>query len=287
MSKCNLILTGSGYLSNAIISHHSELNSNYNLVEISRTRKNRSVKIKSVQLDIDNIGEVESFFDNSKIVYMAPPDNSSDKDIRSEKFIAAIKRFTVKKIIYISTSGVYGNCNGKIVSELQKVNPITERARRRVSAENQFIRYGVNNNVDVVILRVPGIYGKTRLPIRRIESREPLIKIEESRTTNLIHVEDLSRLTIKALNIDVKSNEIINVSDGTAIKTTKYYQLIYKALGKELPEYISYEEALKIYDDKRLSFLKESRILDVSKMHKLLPDCIKYKRVEDGIKASL
>ena len=85
-------------------------------------------------------------------------------------------------------------------------------------------------------------------------NREPLIEKSQSRTTNLIHVEDLSRIVIKSLEITVQRTEIINVSDGAAIKTTEYYEKVYDALGVNLPQYISYEEAKKTYDKKRLSF---------------------------------
>ena len=145
----------------------------------------------------------------------------------------------------------------------------------------------MRKNIGGIIFRVPGIYGRNRLPIKRVKERDPLIKIEESRTTNLIHVSDLTRLIIKAVELTNNETEIINVSDGKAVKTTKYYEIIYKSLNIKLPEYISYEQAISMYDQKRASFLKESRVLDVSKMKQLFPDCIKYENLEDGIKESL
>jgi nucleoside-diphosphate-sugar epimerase len=92
---------------------------------------------------------------------------------------------------------------------------------------------------------------------------------------------------IKALELKNKETEIVNVSDGRAVKTTEYYEIIYKALNIKLPEYISYEQAISMYDEKRASFLKESRVLDITKMKRLFPDCIKYENLEDGIKESL
>ena len=79
----------------------------------------------------------------------------------------------------------------------------------------------------------------------------------------------------------------MNVSDGTAIKTTLYYEIIYKVLKKKLPNYITFDDALKCYDANRISFLKESRILNTEKMDRLFPDCIEYRHIEEGIKASL
>ena len=287
MIKDKIILAGSGYLGDNIISLLAGINHDYLISEISRTKKSRGGNIKSIQYDIDNSVNLDLDLRGSKIIYMAPPDTSGLEDVRISKFINTIANNKITRVIYISTSGVYGNCNGETVTEENKTDPITDRAKRRVDAENKITEYGKNYDVEIVILRVPGIYGKNRLPIKRIMNREPLIKKTESRTTNLIHVEDLSRIVIRSLEIKVKNTEIINVSDGTAVKTTEYYEMIYNALGIILPKYICYEEARKTYDKKRLSFLNESRVLDTTKMEKTFPGCIKYTSLSEGIEASL
>ena len=287
MKKNKIILAGSGYLGDNIIDLLDEMNHSYLITEISRSKKNRDGNIQSIQHDIDTSIRLDLDLEGSKIIYMAPPDTSSDGDLRIAKFIDTISKYNIARFIYISTSGVYGNCHGNKVNELVRVNPITDRAMRRVDAENKLIDFGRNNNVEILILRVPGIYGKNRLPIKRIINREPLIEKAQSRTTNLIHVQDLSRIVIKSLEIEIKETEIINVSDGTAVKTTEYYEKIYDALEINLPEYISYKEAKKLYDKKRLSFLNESRVLDTTKMKKIFPGCIKYTKLSEGIKASL
>ena len=287
MKKNKIILAGSGYLGDNIIDLLDEMNHSYLITEISRSKKNRDGNIQSIQHDIDTSIRLDLDLEGSKIIYMAPPDTSSDGDLRIAKFIDTISKYNIARFIYISTSGVYGNCHGNKVNELVRVNPITDRAMRRVDAENKLIDFGRDNNVEILILRVPGIYGKSRLPIKRIIDREPLIEKAQSRTTNLIHVRDLSRIVIKSLEIEIKETEIINVSDGTAVKTTEYYEKIYDALEINLPKYISYEEAKKLYDKKRLSFLNESRVLDTTKMKKIFPGCIKYSKLSEGIKASL
>ena len=287
MKKINLILAGSGYMGNEIIEQLSEDKHSVSITELSRSKKTRSSAIRSIQVDFDNIVENMPYIDDSTIIYMAPPNSSTDKDIRIENFLHRVKKYKINRIIYISTSGVYGNCNGERVSENKKVNPLTDRAKRRVDAEKQVTKFCDELNTRLIILRVPGIYGRDRLPMKRINDAEPLIKIDESRTTNLIHVGDLCRIAIKSLYIDIQGKEIINISDGTAIKTTEYYEEIYKALEKELPLYITFDEALNSYGEKRLSFLKESRVLDTTKMARLFPNCIKYKLIKDGIKASL
>lgn len=287
MDKKKLVLAGSGYLGESIIAQNNSIEDAFNIIELCRSKKTSRIKVKTIQIDFDNIVKNMSYVDGSIIVYMAPPDTMNLKDNRLEKFLTNIEEYKVKKIIYISTSGVYGNYNGKTVTEEDEINPGTDRAKRRVNAEMQIQKFCVKNNISSIILRVPGIYGYNRLPIKRVKDRDPLIKLEESRVTNLIHVNDLARLVLKALTLRNNGTEVINVSDGKAIKTTKYYEIIYEALNIVPPEYISYEQAILTYDKKRASFLKESRILNVNKMKRLLPGCIKYEKLEDGIKDSL
>ncbi len=287
MNKSNLILAGSGYLGESIIAEYKIIKDTFNIIELCRSIKTHKPGVKSIQIDFDNITDDMKYIEGSVVVYMAPPDTESLKDTRLNKFLNKISYYRIKKLIYISTSGVYGNCNGQIVNEENQINPLTDRAKRRANAESQIKSYCKRNNIGGIIFRVPGIYGRNRLPIKRVMDRDPLIKIEESRTTNLIHVSDLTRLVIKAFELSNKETEIINVSDGKAIKTTKYYEIIYKALNIKLPEYISYEQAMSMYDEKRASFLKESRVLDITKMKELFPDCIKYEKLEDGIEKSL
>ena len=81
--------------------------------------------------------------------------------------------------------------------------------------------------------------------------------------------------------------EIINVSDGYPIKTTAYYEHVYKATDTRLPKYITFKQAMETYSEKRLSFLKESRILDVEKMKRIFPDCIKFQDSCKGIQQCL
>ena len=283
-----IILVGSGYLGNYLIDMLLRKNLSCDIVELARTKKNRPDTIESIQADLDSDNLRLKSFNNGRIIYMAPPSIISLKDDRMENFLKNLKRINIEQFVYISTSGVYGNCNGAMVDESCEVNPSTDRAKRRVSAELQLTDYCKQKNTNLIILRVPGIYGKGRLPVDRINSGEPILKKEESRVTNLIHVEDLARLVVAGLQIDnINMCEIINISDGTPVSSTDYYERIAKIMGIKIRNYITYEEARAVYTEKRLSFLNESRVLNVDKMNTMLPGCVKYQSLDDGIRASL
>ena len=282
-----IILAGFGYLGK-FIEQQADFNNKKVLYKLSRNPdKYRSVFGKHVEVDFDKEKfDIREMLDGSTIIYMAPPNKDKDKDPRLENFLNNTKRLNIEKIIYISTSGVYGDCGGSYVTEEAELKPLTSRAKKRVIAEKMIMKYSTVNNTNYVILRVPGIYGLGRLPLSKIREREPLIIKDECKITNLINVEDLARVVWRVIKDNI-NNEIINVSDGTPITSTEYYLKIYDELDIEYPPFINMKEAAKYYSKERLSFMSESRILDVSKMKRLFSDCIKYSNISDGIKRSL
>ena len=288
MRKDKIVLAGSGYLGDYLINMLIKNNDYQEIIELARTNKKREQNVVRLARDFDKSTINLKCVEYGRIIYMAPPNNDGLKDIRISNFIKNIKSYHIEKIVYISTSGVYGNCQGALVDERQKVNPLTDRAKRRMDAENQLTKYCETEKINLVILRTPGIYGKERLPIKRIVDEEPVIRKEESRVTNLIHVEDLARVALSATDNDNLSMiEIINVSDGNLITSTEFYEIVCKVMGVKVSNYISYEEAKEIFTKKRLSFLSESRRLNTDKMFRLMPECIKYRDLEEGIKASM
>ena len=277
----NVYLIGNGYVCDYITSLGS---TKYKYIGVCRSQKNNCHK--NIQADIlEDTSKLKGLInEGSYVVYLVPPQKNGVTDQVINNFLKHIqKRKHIKKIIYISTSGVYGDKNDMEVDENSSLQPLTDRAKRRVNAEKQVIE----SNLHYTILRVPGIYGYGRLPIDRINQRLPLINLKICKHTNLIHAKDLAKIIVSSVENKKTINKIINVSDGTAIKSTQYYLYIYDALKKTYPEFIDYEVAEKLYDEKRKSFIKESRKLDTSLMNKIFPDIIEFKDLREGIKQSL
>jgi len=286
MSRDVIILAGSGYLGDTI----KKISNNYTfekIIEFSRTKKvNAENNIEHYQIDFDKELKISNFNDKTSIIYMAPPRQDVEGDVRLLNFTKSLGCKHIKKIVYISTSGVYGDHQGNVVSELTKCNPITARAKRRLIAEQIIKKYCEETKNEFVILRVPGIYGPKRLPIERIKAGEPIMEEKLAKPTNLIHVEDLARISWEVINSSVK-NEIMNVSDGSPTTSTRYYMEVCKQLHLPLPKTIGLSEAQKIFSEKRMSFFMESRVLNVKKLNQLFPNVIKYKNLKEGIQSSI
>ena len=273
-------LVGNGYVCNYISQIKIE---NKKYAGVCRSeKKNCDVNIK-LDISVDNKKLKELIREKSIIVYLVPPQQNGCLDLVLKNFLLNVDKKYIQKIIYTSTSGVYGDKKDKVVNESESIEPITDRAKRRANAESQIESSGLK----YTILRVPGIYGKDRLPMKRIKERLPLIKRNICKHTNLIHVKDLARLIVACFNNSASDMSTINVSDGTAIKTTDYYLHIYDLIGQPYPEFIDYEDASQLYDKKRQSFINESRILDTRLMREIFPNIIKFKDVREGIKDCL
>ena len=131
------------------------------------------------------------------VIHLAPPNQEGPKDLRTKNLLRVLSKGGVtKRLIYISTSGVYGDCKGDFVDETRIVAPTSPRGQRRHDAEQQLRSWAVHHQVRVTILRVPGIYAGNRLPIERLKLGTPALKNEEDVYTNHVHADDLARMVL-------------------------------------------------------------------------------------------
>lgn len=223
--------------------------------------------------------------ESTVVFYLAPPPPSGTADPRLGRMLEAFSR-PPKKWIYVSTSGVYGDHRGDWVTEATPVKPITERARRRLSAERQLLDWHEQENAPVVILRVPGIYGPGRLPLARLSAGEAIIRPDESPYTNLIHADDLAVICLAAASRG-RDGEIYNVGSGQPCTISEYYLKVAELAGLPPPPVIGLADARQRFDPLRWSFIAESRRLDVGKMFAELQPELRYRELEEGIRASL
>lgn len=216
----------------------------------------------------------------ASIVYTAPPAEGY-LDSVLEQLDPPPRRF-----VYISTTGVYGNRDGDLVSELAERAPATPRAERRVDAEWRLEHWCTQHGVELVILRVPGIYGPGRLGIERIKEGVPVIAEEDAHPGNRIHVDDLVRCCVAALHHSTPAG-IYNVGDGDTRSSTWFANEVAQQCGLPPPPTVSRAEAEKSFSEKRLSFLRESRRLDLRRMRDILGVIPQYRDAAAGIAASL
>jgi nucleoside-diphosphate-sugar epimerase len=184
--------------------------------------------------------------------------------------------------VYISTSGVYGDCAGALVDETRPVNPQTARAIRRVDAERRLLSWGELHDIAVVVLRAPGIYANDRLPRERLMQGTPVLARSEDVYTNHIHADDLAAIALAALNEDAPPG-IYNACDDTMLKMGDWFDLVADRLGLPRPPRVSRSEAERKIPAPMLSFMGESRRLDNRRMKAMLGVKLRYPTVFEGL----
>jgi nucleoside-diphosphate-sugar epimerase len=236
----------------------------------------------AISHDLDQVSSSINFnLQNHQVYYFAPPSNTDNKDHRIDNFLKLCEANPPDKIVYISTSGVYGDCKGKWVTEDTPLAPISERATRRVYAEKALCSYCSEYNCDYIILRVGGIYGPDRLPIKRLKDIT-VICPEDAPYSNRIHVADLASVCFSAMSNNIQ-NEVINVSDGHSTSMSDYYYKIADFAGLPRPRCIPMSQAQERLSAVMLSFINESRRLSTEKMNRLLDVEIQFPTLELGL----
>lgn len=221
------------------------------------------------------------------IVHFAPPPRTGLLDTRTTHLIAALakRKSLPQQLVYISTSGVYGDCQGAIVDETRPLNPQTERAQRRVDAERRLRAWGTRSGVRIVILRAPGIYAADRLPLARLERGTPALNADEDSYVNHVHADDLARMTVAALRHG-HPNRSYNAADDQPQRMGDYFDLVADGFGLPRPPRIPREEARRVMSTALYSFMNESRRLANTRIKRELRVALRYPSVHEGIAAA-
>jgi nucleoside-diphosphate-sugar epimerase len=254
-----------------------------------RAGRLRATGLDAVCCDLDALGgasrlPVETA--GAVLFYLAPPPGTGPRDPRLEACLGALPDRPAR-IVYMSTTGVYGDAAGATVDEERLPAPATDRARARLAAEAAVREWCDTAGVAWTILRVPGIYGPGRLPLERIRRGDPVIRESEAGPGNRVHVDDLVELCIAAGTAAVAANRIYNVGDGNHASTTAYFSAVARLAGLPQPPALSRAEARRRLAPETWSFLGESRRVDTSRMQRELGVRLRYADLEAGIRASL
>jgi len=198
------------------------------------------------------------------LLHCAPPPNRGCTDSRTASLLAALEAGGIlpRRLVYISTSGVYGDCGA--------------------DAERQLLAWGELHNSAVVVLRAPGIYAADRLPIDRLTQGIPALADKDDVYTNHIHADDLAAIALAALDEDATPG-IYNASDDTQMKMGDWFDLVAARLGLPKPPRVSRKEAAQSIPAGILSFMGESRRLVNRKMKDALRVNLSYPTVLEGV----
>lgn len=245
------------------------------------------LEIPATQVDLDDSQTVIPSVHNQLLYYFAPPPAIGREDPRVARLIQGVQeKGSPKRVVYLSTTGVYGDCQGEWVDETRSPHPAVDRARRRLDAESRWRTWSQDTGGELVILRVAGIYGPGKLPVQRLRSGQPMVREEDSPITNHIHSLDLLQICLAAMQRG-RSGEVYNVSDGHPGSMTGYFNQVADFLQLPRPPLITQAEAEQQLSPGMLSYLRESRRLSNRKILDELDIVLGYSSLTEGLAACL
>ena len=217
------------------------------------------------------------------LLHCAPPPAVGERDTRTLSLLSALERTDVpRRVVYLSTSGVYGDCGGVLIDEARPLNPQTPRARRRADAEAQLSRWASTHGVALIILRVPGVYAADRLPLERLRERLPVLRAEDDVYTSHIHADDLAAIAARALEADARPG-VYNAADDTQMRMGDWLDLVADHAGLPRPPRIARAEIEARLPATVASFMRESRRLDNRRLKTVLGARLRYPTVQQGL----
>lgn len=221
------------------------------------------------------------------VLHFAPPPQTGHGDPRMARLLATLagRSSLPQGVVYISTTGVYGDCAGGRVDETRPCRAQTARGRRRVDAERRLRAFGRRNQVRVALLRAPGIYASDRLPLERLRRGDPVLAADEDVHTNHIHAEDLARIACLAL-FRAGPGRAYNASDDSGLRMGEYFDAVAERFGLARPPRMARAEIVHHLSPLTLSFMSESRRLDNRRLKRELRLRLRYPTVADGLRAA-
>lgn len=251
-------------------------------------RRVQGFGIDAVAWDLDaaDAGLPRGFGTPTVVHYLVPPPGTGTADPRLKRFLARLPA-PPARILYVSTTGVYGDAGGAVVDEDSPPNPGSERAARRVDAEQALRTWCRHHGVAWTILRVPGIYGPGRLPLERLKRGEPMIRHSEAGYSSRIHVDDLVAACLLAGSSPRAVDRVYNVTDGNPASMTEYFERVATLAGLPPPALVTREEARQVLSPGLMSYLQESRRVDSRRIREELGFAPRFHDLRLGILSSL
>jgi len=283
------LIAGCGYVGRRLA---ERLQPDWRVLALVRSRENvaalQAAGIETLGVDLDagqSAQELQALAGGAAVAYLVPPPETGTTDPRLERFLTGLGDAQPAVLVYMSTTGVYGDAAGGCVSEESPAAPTNDRSRRRVAAEQLARSWCDARGVRWVVLRVPGIYGPGRLPLERLSRDEPALRPEDSGPGNRIHVDDLVAACVAV--IERPASGIFNAGDGDHSSTTVFLQKTAELAGLPPPQLVSLAEARGSISPGMLAYLVESRRVDTRRLREELAVTPRYPTAESGIAASL
>jgi nucleoside-diphosphate-sugar epimerase len=216
------------------------------------------------------------------VLVSVPPDEHGDPVL--DHFVDTLRHASLRWLGYLSTTGVYGDCGGRIVDETAPLQPTSDRSRRRVEAENRWLGLHRDCRQPVHVFRLAGIYGPGRSAIDQVRRGEARRIRRPGYVFSRIHVEDIA-LILRASMARPSTGRIYNVCDDEPAEPSEVTAYGCRLLGVPIPPEIPFAEIAPRMSPMALSFWQDRRRIANNRIKRELGIQLRYPNFRVGLAA--
>ena len=275
--KSKLIIFGGGYSGQKIASVGKALG-----VKVLCSRRKKGSKGADFVFNANKEVSNEIFEGATHVLSCIPPLSSGEDPVLSKLKTQLLNSKNLKWVGYLSTTGVYGDTNGKWVNENTPPHPQQERSIRRFSCENEWLE----TKLPIQILRLPGIYGPKRSPLESLLNGTTKMIDKPGQVFSRIHVDDIAGAVLFLINLFSKGKNpsVVNIVDDLPTNNLEVIHFAAKLAKKSLPRTVPFEIAKETMSPMALSFWQENRKVDNKLLCQKLGYSLLYPDFKSGLK---
>ena len=215
------------------------------------------------------------------VLVSIPPDLEGDVVLRHfREDLLALP--TLDWVGYLSTVGVYGDCQGGWVDETSPVRPMSERSLRRLQAEHAWCEFGRDSRRRVEVFRLAGIYGPGRSVIDSLRAGTARRIVKPGQVFNRVHVDDIALVLSRAIDKPV-GHAIYNVADDEPAPPEDVVAYAAELLGVPVPPDVPFARAA--FGDMAASFWAECKRVSNARIKTALGVALAYPTYREGLRA--
>ena len=251
--------------------------------EQARSLEQIGITAKVFDGDGQAAGAEEWFADATHILNSVPPGKDGDPVLTHFGDQLAFKK-SLEWAGYLSTTGVYGNTDGRMVAEDAPLAADVERSRRRVEAEAGWRALCDGHGLPLHVFRLAGIYGPGRNQLIQARDGKARRIVKPGHQFSRIHVDDIVQVLLASI-AHPNPGAAYNVCDNEPVEPARVSEFACDLLGVEPPEPVTFEEAAKTMSPMGVSFWQDNRRIDNSRIKHDLGVELRFPSYREGLSA--
>ncbi len=206
-----------------------------------RAEELAAIGIEPVLVDVLRPESLDQFPDVDRVFYAVGFDRSAGDSMR-EVYVDGLRNVldrlpgSVRRLVYASSTGVYGQSGGEWVDEDSPTEPVHESGRVVLDAEGVVRDWAGRRGASAVVLRFAGLYGPGRVVRRAMLERGEPIPGDPEKFLNMIQIDDAARAAAASLDAE-NPDPIYLVADDRPVSRREYYSVAARLIGAPEPRF--------------------------------------------------